>query len=328
MNNMAKEPAPLKNRQRAARRTSTPLAQARYLTEFLLFRIAWLIFAQVPAKVAYALGKGLSRAAFFLDAHHRRIALENLRMAMGDQRGEEEIGGLAQASFLHLTLAFVELCRYRRFKEEPAESFVEFEGVPRVVKAREGGRGIILITGHLGSWEMGALASPLIGYPLEVVFRPLDNPYLDRWLAGVRSSTGNQVVPKRNALRPILSSLHKGGIVVVLMDLNTMRGEGVFVDFFGKPASTTYAPALLALRTGAAVFPILTLREQEHRLRVIVGEEIPLSRSGDLQRDLVENTALFTKVLEGYIREHPEQWFWAHERWKTRPKVRESDQDG
>jgi KDO2-lipid IV(A) lauroyltransferase len=114
-------------------------------------------------------------------------------------------------------------------------------------------------------------------------------------------------------------------MVVVLMDLNTMRNEGVFVDFFGKLASTTYAPALLALRTGAAVFPILAPRQKDGRLKVTVGEEIPLSRSGDLRKDLLDNTARFTKVLEGYIREHPEQWFWAHDRWKTRPKGRRSD---
>jgi KDO2-lipid IV(A) lauroyltransferase len=241
-------------------------------------------------------------------------------MALGGERSELEICRLARSSFLHLSSAFVELCRYQRLKEEAVENLVDFEGVERVVKTKADGRGMILITGHLGSWELGALVAPLIGYPLEVVFRPLDNPYLDRWLARVRSSTGNRVVPKKNALRQILSSLHKGGMVVVLIDLNTMREEGVFVDFFGKPASTTYAPALLALRTGAAVFPILTLREEENRLRVKVGEEIPLSRSGNLQQDLVENTASFTKVLEGYIREHPEQWFWPHERWKTRPK--------
>ncbi|MDH7501033.1 MAG: lysophospholipid acyltransferase family protein, partial [candidate division NC10 bacterium] len=278
--------------------------------------------AKLPQGAAHALGRALGRAAFFLDRPHRKIALENLKMALGGERGEREIRRLARASFVHLASSFVEVCRYRRLLEEPVERLVQFEGVERAAKVKAEGRGMILITGHLGSWELGALASPLIGYPLEVVYRPLDNPYLDRWLAQVRSSTGNRAVPKRNALRPILSSLQKGGLVVVLIDVNTMRSEGVFVDFFGRPACTTYAPALLALRTGAAVLPILTLRQDHHRLKVLVGEEIPLFRSGNLQRDLVENTANFTRVLEGYIREHPEQWFWPHERWKTRPKGR------
>lgn len=294
--------------------------RVRFLAEYVLFRFAWLILARVPQRVANALGGVLGRAAFALDLPHRKIALANLRMALGKQKSETEIRELALSSFLHLASAFVEICRYERLLEEPVEGLVQFEGVERAANARAEGRGMILITGHLGSWELGALAAPLIGYPLEVVYRPLDNPYLDRWLIGVRSSTGNRAVPKKNALRQILSSLQKGGIVVVLMDLNTMRGEGVFVDFFGRLACTTYAPALLALRTGAAVFPILTLRRNHDRLKVLVGEEIPLSRSGDLQRDLVENTAHFTRVLEGYIREYPEQWFWPHERWKTRPK--------
>jgi Kdo2-lipid IVA lauroyltransferase/acyltransferase len=304
----------------ASRSRYSAMVRARHLLEYSLFRMASLVFVLLPAKMAYALGRGLGRATFALDLRHRRIAIENLRIALGDGRDEKEIRDLARTSLSHLMLAVVELCRYREFKEGPVERFVDFEGVPKVIAARNGSRGIILITGHFGSWELGALAAPLIGYPLEVVFRPLDNPYLNRWLATVRSSTGNRVIAKRNALRPILSSLQKGGMVVVLIDLNTMRNEGVFVDFFGKLASTTYAPALLALRTGAAVFPILTPRRKDGRLKVIVGEEIPLSRSGDLQKDLVDNTARFTKVLEDYIREHPEQWFWAHERWKTRPK--------
>lgn len=309
----------------SSRKKHSLMIRARHLLEYSLFRMVCLVLALLPAKMAYALGRGLGRAAFALDFRHRKIAVENLRTALGDSRDEKEIRDLARTSLSHLALALVELSRYREFKDGPVERFVDFEGVPRVIAASNGGRGIILITGHFGSWELGALAAPLIGYPLEVVFRPLDNPYLDRWLAIVRSSTGNRVVAKRHALRPILSSLQKGGMVVVLIDLNTMRNEGVFVDFFGKLASTTYAPALLALRTGAAVFPILTPRQKDGRLKVIVGEEIPLSRSGDLQKDLLDNTARFTKVLEGYIREHPEQWFWAHERWKTRPKGRGSD---
>ena len=299
--------------------------RARYLFEYLLFLTASLVFSRLPTKMAHGLGRGLGKVAFVLDSRHRRIAMENLRIALRDGRSENEIRDLARASFFHLTSALVEICRYREFRKGPVERFVDFEGVPRVIEAREGGRGIVLITGHLGAWELGALAAPMIGYPLEVVFRPLDNPYLDRWLVRARSSTGNRAIPKKNALRPILSSLQKGGMIVVLMDLNTMRSEGVFVDFFGRLASTTYAPALLALRTGAAVFPILTLRQEERRLKVIVGEEIPLLSSGSLQKDLVDNTARFTKVLEGYIREHPEQWFWPHERWKTRPKGRGSN---
>ena len=223
---------------------------------------------------------------------------------------------------MNLVSTFVEVCRYQSLRKTPIQGLVDFEGVPRVGKAKEAGRGVILITAHLGSWELGALAAPLIGYPLQVVFRPFDNPYMDRWVAQVRSSTWNQGIPKRNALRGVLSSLRNGDIVVVLMDLNTMRGEGVFVDFFGKSASTSCAPALLAMRTGAAVFPILTLRQGNRRLKVVVGEELPLPRSGNLQKDLVDNTAHFTRVLEEYIRQHPEQWFWPHERWKTRPKGR------
>lgn len=296
--------------------------RVRFLAEYCLVRFACSVLARVPSGMADLLSWVMGWLTYLVDLPHRRLALANLQLALGAERSRGEIRKLARASFFHLVGAFVDLCRYQRLLREPLDQIVHFEGLERVVSISSEGRGIILITGHLGSWELGALASPLIGYPLHIVYRPLDNPYLDRWLVQMRCSTGNQAIPKRNALRPILSSLHRGGIVVILMDLNTVRGEGVFVDFFGKPACTTYAPALLALRSGAAVLPILTLRQPDHRLKVLVGEEIAVSRSGDLQRDLHENTARFTKVLEGYIREYPEQWFWPHERWKTRPKAR------
>ena len=116
--------------------------------------------------MAFGLGKGLGRLVYILDSHRRAIAVANLKMAMGGQRSLAEIREVAQDSFLNLVSTFVEVCRYQRLRKTPIQGLVDFEGVPRVRKAKEAGRGVILITGHFGSWELGALAAPLIGYPL------------------------------------------------------------------------------------------------------------------------------------------------------------------
>jgi KDO2-lipid IV(A) lauroyltransferase len=155
--------------------------------------------------------------------------------------------------------------------------------------------------------------------PIHVVVRPLDNPRLDDLLTAWRERGGNLVIRKREAIRAILRVLRRGETVGILIDQHISEREGVVVPFFGRPASTTAAPALIALRSGAAVLPAgITRRPGRGRYRIRIGAEVPVRRSGDLQADLVENTARFSAAVEAMIREQPEQWFWVHRRWKTR----------
>ena len=147
--------------------------------------------------------------------------------------------------------------------------------------------------------------------------RPLDNPRLDEFFTRLRQRGGNRVIRKRDAVQAILQALRRGEMVGILIDQHISEREGVVVPFFGQPASTASAPALIAMRSGAAVFPAGTLREGRGRYRVRVGEEIYVRRSGDFKADLVENTARFTAAIEALIRERPDHWFWVHRRWKT-----------
>ncbi|HWT82010.1 MAG TPA: lysophospholipid acyltransferase family protein, partial [Candidatus Methylomirabilis sp.] len=141
---------------------------------------------------------------------------------------------------------------------------------------------------------------------------------LDDLVTTLREQSGNQVIRKRDAVQAILQALRRGGTVAILIDQHVAEREGVVVPFFGRPASTGYAPALIAMRSGAAVLPGVIMRQGRARYRVVIGEEVPVRRSGDLKADLVENTARFTAAIEGFIRKHPEEWFWVHRRWKTR----------
>ena len=178
----------------------------------------------------------------------------------------------------------------------------------------------MVVTGHFGSWEMLGRAWPLLGEVGAFVARPLDNPLLEGWIAGIRAAGGNQVIQKQHAFRSVVEILRRGGTVAMLIDQNVAREEVVFVDFFGTRACTTAAATLAARRTGAALLPVVCLRRAPGRFTIQIGKEIPVAVTGDRRRDILATTAEATAALEGFIREHPEQWFWVHRRWKTRPE--------
>ena len=271
----------------------------------------------LPARLAYALGEGAGAFAYRWDRRHREIARENLARAF-PEKSPGEIEAMARAVFSNLGQTAVDVARSRRLLRPGGRDAVAFEGLERLVAARDRGRGVLLIAAHFGPWELLPLVAALFYGSIHVVARPLDNPRLDASLTALRERGGNRVISKQQALPAILKVLREGGTVGMLIDQHIREQDGVVVPFFGRPASTVPAPALFALRSGAAVLPAGILREAGRGLyRVRVGEEVALTRSGDLKTDLVRNTARFTAALEPMIRECPEAWFWVHRRWKT-----------
>jgi KDO2-lipid IV(A) lauroyltransferase len=196
---------------------------------------------------------------------------------------------------------------------------VVYEGFENFERAVARGKGVLFLTGHLGAWELSAFAHSLYGYPLNIVMRPLDNPYLDRMARHYRTLHGNKAVDKDFA-RGLIAAMRAGKTVGVLMDTNMISGQGVFVDFFGRPACTASGVARVALKTDAAVVPGFTIWDpglKKYRLRF--DPPVKLIRTKDREADVAANTALFTKIIEDYVRRYPDQWLWVHRRWKTRP---------
>lgn len=289
--------------------------------EYLGAMAVVLPVAVLPEPLAFALGRLFGRLWYAVDARHRRVALENLARAFGSRTTAAEREALARDHFIHLGYTFVETCRLRGLSPARLEQAVRVEGLEHIRQARERGRGVVAVTAHFGSWEVLGRAAPfLLGEAIAIVARPLDNPLLETWVAGIRTAGGNQVIPKQHAFRHVLETLRGGGTVAMLIDQNVAREQGVFVDFFGTPACTTPAASLAALRTGAALVPVVCPRRVPGRFTVRFGKEIPVTVTGDRLRDIRATTAATTAALEAFIREHPEQWFWVHRRWKTRPE--------
>lgn len=273
----------------------------------------------IPLKTRIWFLEGLGQLLFTTDGQHRRIAERNLALAYG-KKTEKERTEIARLVFRNLGRVIAEFPFIPLLNEENVRRYVFYEGAENFHRAREKGKGVLFLTGHFGNWEWMAAAFPLFfRCPCHVIIRPLDNRFLDRIVERLRTCTGNRTVPKEKSMGRILRLLKEGEVVGVLLDQNVSWQEGVFVNFFGERACTNAGLALLALKTGAPVLPIFNIRKADGRYQVVIEPEIPLIRTGDKDLDVEKNTELFTSVIERYVREYPDHWFWLHQRWKTRP---------
>jgi KDO2-lipid IV(A) lauroyltransferase len=213
-------------------------------------------------------------------------------------------------------MTFVEACVFFFRAPSVLLSRVEICGESHLAAAAARGRGVLLLTAHYGNWELLAASRALTAHELSVVIRPLDHPVLDRVVARFRERTGVELITRHRGLREILDALRRGRLVGILLDQNVSRGQGVFVPFFGVPASTSKSLAVISLRTGAPVVPAFIRRRPDGRHRIEIGAALPPPPDGDV----VAYTASFNRAIEEAIRQAPEQWFWLHRRWKTRPQ--------
>jgi KDO2-lipid IV(A) lauroyltransferase len=227
----------------------------------------------------------------------------------------------AHSMVRYLAWMAVEFARFPRYATKNIADVVVLDGHENFIEGQRRGKGVLFLTGHIGAWELSSFAHAAYGFPLRYIARPLDNPRLDALVNRYRGLSGNQPIFKNESAREILKALKEAGTVGILADQNTMPEEGVFVDFFGKPACTTTGIARVALHTDAAVVPGYAYWDggiRKYRLRF--ESPVELIRTGDIEHDVLVNTQRFAKVIEEIIRRHPDQWVWVHARWKTRPK--------
>jgi KDO2-lipid IV(A) lauroyltransferase len=237
------------------------------------------------------------------------------------EKSQAERKRILRGVFTSLGRQLAELCQFPRYTAESIAEVVVYDGLENYERAYARGKGVLFLTAHFGGWELSAFAHSLHGHRVNIVMRPMDNEYLDRMLQSYRTMHGNKVVPKDDFVRGLLAAMRAGETVGILMDTNMTPPQGVFVDFFGIPACTASGLARIALRTDAAVVPGFTIWDEKlGKYRLRFDPALELIRTGNLEADIVANTQLFTKVIEDYVRKHPEQWLWVHRRWKTRPE--------
>lgn len=244
----------------------------------------------------------------------RRIAYRNLTMALPQANAKHVTDGV----FASLARMMVAFSRFPDLHRGNIGEWIRYEGFEHFEQGLRSGKGVLFATAHFGAWELSAFAHALMTSPMNVVVRPLDNPWIDRFVAKRRIDSGNILIEKKLASRAILRALKDNQAVGILIDQNVAESEGVFVDFFGRKACAGTAFSRIANHSGAAVIPGFALwSETENRfvLRFYPRQEM----TGDAELD----TQLLHTRLEKIIREYPDQWLWIHRRWKTRPNGEE-----
>ncbi|HEY2352383.1 MAG TPA: lysophospholipid acyltransferase family protein [Candidatus Acidoferrum sp.] len=288
--------------------------------EYAAVRASLTVLEILPRGVARNLAAVVARILYAMSPRLRKTAEFNLRLAFpdwSDAQREDVIRKMAR----NLGWMAAEFARLPKYSRANIEEVVILDGHENFLRGHEQRKGVLYLTGHIGAWELSSFAHAVYGYPLHYMARPLDNRRLDALVNRYRSLSGNSPIFKNESARATLKVLKDAGTVGILADQNTMPGEGVFVDFFGTLACTTTGLARVALHTGAAVVPgYVYWDEKIQKYRLRFEPPVELTRTGDTERDIFENTQKFTKVIEGIIRAHPDQWVWLHGRWNTRPR--------
>jgi Kdo2-lipid IVA lauroyltransferase/acyltransferase len=288
--------------------------------EFVLVWAAVKLLSLPPRSIARRMGAFIGRLALLLTPRLAGVGDLNLRLAFPEKSTVERQQILRQL-YRNLGWLLAEFCQMPRYTPETTRSFIRYEGLEHYLAARDEGKGVLILTGHLGAWELSSFYHSLMGYPMSIVIRRLDNPLVDSLVNHIRCLHGNQVLHKDDFARGLLASMRRGETVGILMDTNMTPPQGSFVDFFGQPACTGSGLARIAMKTGARVLPGFLLWQEATQQYVLrFGAPLCLAASGDVEADVLANTALFTKVIEDYIRQYPDQWLWVHRRWKTRPQ--------
>lgn len=249
----------------------------------------------------------------------RRGVVERQIAAAFPEKPRAEVLRLARAAYEHLGRASIEAAVLPSLGlASVLELFEEPEGWEHVASAMAAGRGLIVVTGHIGNWELGGSYFAARGIPIDAIVRRMGNPLFDRYITETRSRLGMTVVPDSVAARRTPRALREGRAVAFLADQGVLGLASTFVPFFGRPAKTPRGPAVFALRLGVPVVFAAPLRQPNGKYRFII-EPVPVESTGDRERDIDTIVASYTATLERLVRRFPEQYFWHHRRWRRQP---------
>jgi len=278
-----------------------------------------LLMSIIPLHVGQFLGKLMAMAFSIIPMERTAISLNNIQKSFGDSMNRVEAKKLNRKVLRHFGQMLFEVPHILRLNQRNLDQYVYFLNERNLFEALKKGRGVFVLTGHFGNWELMSAAISLTLGNSTVIARPFDFHPLDRLMNELRSRFGTDVIPKYRAMRKIMEAVKKNQAVGILLDQNVDWYDGVFVKFFGRWACTNKGLALIAMKTGTPVIPAFSVKQKDGRYCIVFEKEIKLVNTGDKIRDVEENTALFTSVIEKYVKQYPDHYFWFHRRWKTLP---------
>ena len=284
---------------------------------YLGIRLIVMFFRLLPRRTALSFGSMLGRSAPVLFRKDYALSVKHLSSAFGREKDENEIRLLARETFRHVAMNFVDVARLQKMSMEEVKSVCIPHNLNLLKDTIAQGHGVIGLTSHTGCWELLGVYLAAVGIPIAVVTRRLYDPRLEDMLLVTRIRGGMKNISRGQDTRDIIRALKKGYLLGVLVDQDT-NVKGDFVNFFGRPAHTATAPAILSLRYKSPILPIFTFRDEKHRHHICIGTPVEIQTTEDFNYDVLQLTAKCSLVTERFIREHPEQWVWFHRRWKTK----------
>jgi len=287
-----------------------------YLLEYLAVYFLGVSVRLMPLKFALWFGRRLGDIAFFLLKIRRDVVMKNLAFAFPN-KSPGEIRGIASDTYRNSGMSFIEFLRLPKMTDRDIGDYFEFEGLEYLDRALAEKSGAVLVGAHFGNWEMMGAAICRKGYPMDVLAFKQHNEYFNDMLDSYRKMMGIGLIQLKFALRAGLKALKNGRFVAFLADQDAGRRDGIFVDFFGRPASTNRGAAVFALKTGVPVIIGVCVRDGsavKHKVKFL---PVDFTSSGDFEEDVRNITARYTKIIEGFIKKYPSHWFWYHKRWKT-----------
>jgi len=299
-----------------------PFRRATFLVEYVGLRIALFALQAMPLETGLRMGRFMGRALSRFVPKRRRIAADNLRHAFPDL-SPNAIDKTVDRVFEHFGCAAVESAvAHRLLRSSTWRQHVTVVNENHLRDVIAEGRGAIIVSAHLGVWELFGLVLKYLDAPPNIVYRPMKNPYVDRFLKDRRAEFGQTMIERKGAVRRLLQVLRRKGYITLLVDQHVRR-DAVWPPFFGRPAATTSAPAALALRTGAPIVVAFGCRVSgTYQFEMTLTEPIRPKPTSDRAHDIERVTAEISAAIERAVRHYPDQWLWLHRRWRTLPSDR------
>jgi KDO2-lipid IV(A) lauroyltransferase len=284
---------------------------------YTLLIIVDRLFLLIPYKVALGIGRLFGYLGYLILSGYRKLTKRHLRLAFGSSKTDEEIDRIAKEVFINLGIGLSEIFSLPKLKKR-LDGIVEVKGIENIDRALKEGRGAVVISAHLGNWELVPMYFAYKGYPANIVARPIYYEKYDEWVRFLRNSMGVNVIYRTESPKKLLALLKKNELVGIMPDQDIDSIEGVFVNFFGRKAYTPTAPAKLALAAKSPLIPLFILRNH-NKHTIYVENPIYVNNGEDKEAAVLSYTQEWSDRVESYIRRYPGQWVWMHKRWKTQP---------
>jgi KDO2-lipid IV(A) lauroyltransferase len=277
----------------------------------------------LPRRLALFVSIAIARIGYYLAGSLRRVGMRNLEIAFPEMEAWKR-KKILKGTFENLGRVLGEFSQFHKTTPAKLAKIVDFdldeESVKLYARNKAEGRGVLIVTGHFGNWEMLVMGFAALHEPMAYLARPLDNPLIEEFTSTIRTRFGNQPINKTNAAMLGIKILREGGLLGILSDVNAHPKEGVFVPFFGVKACTTSGAAMIAIRSNCWIYPTFCVWDKmAGKYKIIHGKVLEPTQTGNRKQDVIATTAEYTAEIERLIRQYPDQWMWIHKRWKTRP---------